>query len=505
MTHEQPRIGSRHGRPAPLRGPAKTLFLFLYLALAAFSPVAPAEANPSIAAIPCLACIRIRVGIPRIVRGPAADIADNRFTEIELPDGRFRGFDAHGETRAIDGKHPWDMGGPARVVLKPGPPGSYDSCGQWLNHAERIGAVTIGFIHDETACDYPAGQTHKSMSLATSADDGLTWHGLGQFLTGMDAPTPGRNTGEGDCTVVDGRDGYHYAYCFRPRDGALIVARAPSANLAPGNWKTYFRGRWDQPGLGGDATRLMNGSGVSVARWAATGTLVSTGWVQGGLGLFLSGNRTSFTRLPQPLLVLDPGIWRRPAPSELVAYPVLLDAGTGSNQLSNRWLLVHAYWPPGGGHADKYLVFRDVDVSIARSPVTPQVAVLLARWYSAALHDRWSTTAPVPGNGAVYRLEARSGYLMTVADAGAPTVELEDCVSQRPGHPDHLLAEKGFCEAHAYQRLRTAGWVYAAPRPGTLPLYRCYSARDRSHFASNAPDCEKLGVMERLLGYALKR
>lgn len=94
---------------------------------------------------------------------------------------------------------------------------------------------------------------------------------------------------------------------------------------------------------------------------------------------------------------------------------------------------------------------------------------------------------------------------MTVADAAKPSVELEDCVTQRPGHPDHLLAEKGFCEAHSYQRLRTAGWVYAQTQPGTIPLYRCYNPKDQSHFASNEPDCEELGTSERLLGYALRQ
>jgi hypothetical protein len=461
--------------------------------------------TPSVVAGVCPACISIRVGLPRVVRGPAADIADNRFTEIELPDGGFRGFDAHGETRAIDGVHPWDMGGPGRVVLQPGAPGTYDSCGQWLNHAERAGMVTLGLVHAETACNYSAGQTHKSMAWATSNDAGLTWRNLGQIITGTDHPTPGKNTGEGDCTAVDGHDGYYYAYCFRVRDGGLIAARAPASAPGPGNWRKYLDGRWDQPGLGGNATRLMGGSGVSAARWTTTGDLVLTGWVQDGLGLFLGRDHVSFKALAVPLLLVDPGNWHRPAASELVAYPVLLDAQNGGNQLSDSWMLVYAYWPPGGGHADKYLVFRDVTVSAARGPGRPQVGVLLARWYDVTLHDRWSTTAPVPGNGVSYRLEAQSGYLMTIPDAGGPTVELEDCVSERGGHPDHLLAEKGFCEAHAYQRLRTAGWVYAQARPDTIPLYRCYDSGQRSHFASNAPDCEKLGQAERLLGYALKQ
>ncbi|MDW4716403.1 hypothetical protein NQ256_24245, partial [Escherichia coli] len=90
--------------------------------------------------------------------------------------------------------------------------------------------------------------------------------------------------------------------------GSLIVARAPLADPGPGKWTKYFDGRWDQPGLGGQATRLRNGSGTSVARWAASGELVLTGWVPGGLGLFLSRDHVTLKAMPEPLLVLDPGI-----------------------------------------------------------------------------------------------------------------------------------------------------------------------------------------------------
>ena len=458
---------------------------------------------------PCADCLRIRVGLPRVLRGPAADIADNRFSEIQLPDGRFRGFDAHGDTRAIDGAHPWDMGGPARTVLTPGKAGTYDSCGQWMQHVEPAGASILGFVHDETACRYQVGQTHKSMSLALSNDYGLTWRDQGQILTGTDAPTPNKNTGEGDCTFLNGGDGYYYGYCGRPRDHATIVARAPISNPGPGKWVKFLGGKWDQPGLGGDATNLNlalgNGRSLSssAARWTSTGETVVIGWNGSNMALYLSADHTIFTSLREPLLVLDPGKWKRPDPSEVLAYAVMLDAKNGGNQLSNSWMLVYAYWPPYEGREKKYLVFRDVTVSVSNKPLSPQVGVLLARWYNASLHDRWSTTAAVPGNYAAYKLEKQSGYLMTVADASGPSIELEDCVSERPGHPDHLLAEKGFCAAHDYQRLRTAGWVYSKPQEHTVPLYRCYNAQEHSHFASNDADCEKLGTMERLLGYAL--
>jgi hypothetical protein len=464
----------------------------------------PSAAAETVTDQPCNSCIRIRVGLPHVARGPAADMADNHFTEVQMPGGGFRGFDAHGDTRAIDGRHPWDMGGPARIVLRAGQPGTYDSCGQWLNHAERAGATVLGFIHDETACHYQANfQTHMSTSLAVSTDYGLTWKSYGQILTGTDMPTANKQTGEGSCSTVNGQDGYYYAYCFRNRDGALIVARGPVSDPQPGKWMKFFQGNWDQPGLGGQATRLMNGSGVSAARWTTTGQTVLTGWVHGGLGLFVSSDHTTLTPLPEPLLAVDPGEWKRPAPSELIFYPVILDATTGANQLANSWMLVYAYMQPNEAGSQKYLVFRDVTVSTSDAPDTAQVGVLLARWYNAGLHDRWSTTAAVPGNDTTYKLEARSGFLMTTAPIGKPSTELEDCVSERPGHPDHLLAQKGFCEAHAYQRLRTAGWVYARQETNTQPLYQCYSDGEASHFASNRPDCEGKGRMETLLGYDL--
>jgi hypothetical protein len=464
---------------------------------------------PSEAASPiCVRCLRVRVGVPVIVQGPASNIADNPFSEIALPNGQFRGFTANAETFAIDGNSPLDMSGPLRKVLGRAAPGRYGESGKWINHVERSGNMLFGWVHNETG-DAP-GQGLKSMSLATSRDDGLSWQDTGQIITGKGSVvSSGKITGEADCTAVDGRDGYYYAYCYRNENPAQIVARAPVADPGPGKWMKYFQGRWDQPGLGGEATGLAKGSDGNVARWATNGEIVLLGWTHGGMGLHLStapDTFTTFTDLPEPLLDADPGVWSRPAASELMSYPVLLDARTGSNQLSNSWMLAYLYIQPNESFNRRYLVMRNVLVSVSNTPVIPQVGVALARWYNAALHDHWSTTAPVPAlNGNAYRVEATLGYLMTAAGTDKPTVELEDCASHWPGHPDHLLDAKGVCEADPYhfQRLRTAGWVYRDAQARTVPLYRCYRAQERSHFTSNESDCEGAGSMERLLGYAL--
>jgi hypothetical protein len=462
---------------------------------------APAAARTP-AGSPCTECIRIRVGLPRVARGPSPGIPDSKFTEIRLPDGRFRGFSASATTYAIDGPTPWAMGGPAVPVLGPGAPGSYGASGKWINHVERSGNILLGWVHDETG-DAP-GQGLKSMSLAISKDDGLHWEDIGQIITGKDSLTHGKVTGEGDCGAVNGQDGYYYAYCGRTRDGATIVARAPVDNPAPKHWLKYYNGQWGEPGLGGDATGLASKS-AGLARWATTGQTVALGWLPGGLGLFFSRDHVAFSAVREPLLDLDTGIWRRPDPSELLAYFALLDASNGGEQLGDRWMMAYTYLQPNETFGQRYLVFRPVDVSFSPTPVSPQVGVLLARWYNKALHDHWSTTAPVPDNHGAYALEAQSGYLLTAVDPAKPSVQLEDCVSFWPGHPDHVLEVKGVCEAGHYARLRTAGWIYQKPQAQTVPLYRCYSARDKSHFASNKADCEGLGAMERLLGYALSQ
>jgi hypothetical protein len=345
------------------------------------------------------------------------------------------------------------------------------------------------------------------MSIALSKDNGLNWDDLGQIIVGTDSLTHGRVTGEGDCTAMNGEDGYYYAYCWRNTNPAEIVARAPVSDPRPGKWKKFYNDKWDQPGVRGESTGLPKGMGGSAARWTRDGEVLLLGGMHGGIGLQFSRDQktfTDFTPLPEPLMDLDSCTWKRPAPCEIVAYQDLLDAKTGNNQLSDSWFMAYMYLQPNEGFNKRYLVFRGVEVSISETPVRPQVGILLARWYDAKLKDRWATTAAVPApSGSAYKLEKQLGYLMTIA--GEQTVKLEDCASNWPGHPDHMLDQKYECDAGRYQRLRTAGWVYSKPQEHTVPLYRCYNSGDRSHFVSSESSCENLGKMEHLLGYALSQ
>ncbi len=452
----------------------------------------------------CTQCLTIRIGRPLVTRGPAGDELDTTYNAIKLASGQRRGFTSNASSYAVDGAEPWSTGGARRRVLSPGPAGAYNECGQWMNDTEKVAGGVHGFIHAERSCNYNVGQTHKSMAYGWSTDEGLSWSVRGQILTGTDAPAAGRITGEGDCTFVDGKDGYFYAYCLRARDWRTIVARAPVSNPGPGNWSKYFNGAWSQPGLGGDATSL-GFLGVAAGRWTANGDFLLLGtdkWF-GGLKLSFSRDRVNFTTVGEPLIPLDDENWNRPAPTELLAYPSIMNYDDVSNQVGGGFLLTHVYTQPGEGFDKRYLVFRDVWMGVSSSPVTPQVGIALSRWYNASAKDRWTTTAPVVGNFSAYAYDKHLGYVMTKPHPTLPSTRLEDCVSHWPGHPDHLLTNDGTCAPGGYTRLRTAGWLYRDPQPGTLPVYRCYDATDQSHFASNQADCEGLGRAEWLLGYAL--
>jgi hypothetical protein len=130
----------------------------------------------------CTECIRVRVGLPIVVQGPGPGIPDNPFNEIQLPNGRFRGFSASATTYAIDGASPSDMGGTPVPVLGKAPPGRYGDSGEWINHVEQSGNTLLGWAHDETG-DRP-GMGLKSMSMFVSENDGMNWRRLGQILMG---------------------------------------------------------------------------------------------------------------------------------------------------------------------------------------------------------------------------------------------------------------------------------------------------------------------------------
>lgn len=471
-------------------------------AMAVLATLMPTEAAPA-EGVPCLDCMRVRVGPPVVVRGPFPDELDAPFSALQLPDGSFRGFSANGSTYAIDGSTLWDMGGPRREVLQAGEPGSANECGRWLTSLTRSGDKLLGLVHQERICDYgPGGQTDKTMAIASSADNGLTWTDLGNIITGRDSPRRGTISGEGDCTMVDGHDGYLYAYCLRNSDWQTIVARAAAS--APTAWYKYQDGDWSEPGLGGEATAIgfLGPSAGYLQEFDAVAILTADPWF-GGVRLSLSRDKVTFADLDEPLLSIDGSDWERPAATDLIAYESILDPDSGSNNVGGRFLLSYIYVPPGKGFESRYLVHHEVTLAMEDAPLVVQTGMALSRWVAPDRDLYVTSTGPMTGDRLDYRHDAVLAHMLTHAPEGIESVKLEECASNWPGHLDQVLAVDGRCGAEGYTRERTAGWLYADEQPGTVPVYRCYNGQAVTHFASTAPDCEALGEPEFLLGYGL--
>ena len=330
----------------------------------------------------CAECVSVKLEHPVVVRGPSRHEPDAPVSIIELPDGTFRAFAANATTVAIDGATPFALGARSKVVLEPGPAGSASECGRWLTSVLQGRGALYGLIHNEQRCDYRDGETYKSMSIARSEDLGLTWNVLGQIITADEGPASGRQGGEGDCTAVDGHDGYWYAYCQRLRDWKNTVARAPRNDPAPGKWSKWSGNRMERAGAGrcgGCAERscrhefgLLDRGGGPCCCSRRPLRRCSCPPPRTRCTLPPSRNRSFF------MMPTTGSVRRRAISMPIQAWsPSMVSTISGSH-----FFLTYTYIPPGQDFTQRYLVMHEASIALAATPQRPQVRVALSRWTS---------------------------------------------------------------------------------------------------------------------------
>jgi hypothetical protein len=447
----------------------------------------------------CTGCISVKLEHPVVVWGPSRHEPDAPVSIIELPDGTFRAFAANGTTVAIDGATPFALGGRSKVVLEPGPAGSPSECGRWLTSVLQDGGALYGLIHNEQHCDYREGETYKSMAIARSEDFGLTWKVLGQIITAGEGPASGRQGGEGDCTAVDGHDGYWYAYCQRLRDWKNTVARAPRNDPAPGKWSKWSGNGWNAPGLGGAAAPLNGAVGMSSAYWTEVDAVLLLATTSSALQLSATKDKLNFATVSEPIILYDANDWKRPAASDLYAYPSMV-AQHGFNNIGSHFLLTYTYIPPGLDFTQRYLVIHEASIALGAAPQRPQVRLALSRWTSAD-GSKWVTTGPPIAAGRSYAFGGQLGYVMTAPSNQSASVKLDECFSARSGNG--FLSDAGRCVAEGAERRRVAGFAFRSQQPGTIAIYSCLS-RDYERFTSGGADCDSEGTRDRVLGYVFR-
>ncbi len=173
---------------------------------------------------------------------------------------RYTGPDIDHMTRVEDGAYPEGM----------------TSCwflgGMWYDPSERKLYAPMHIEHDGIRRTYPFS---RKIALATSTDKGRTWHYEGDIITSETYYYPhdffkfsgsGYGIGVADFGFyVDRRGGYFYVF---PDEGWASRATrsmrwnsraarcAISDKMAPGKWKYFYNGKWDEPALGGKSSTV---------------------------------------------------------------------------------------------------------------------------------------------------------------------------------------------------------------------------------------------------------
>jgi hypothetical protein len=196
-------------------------------------------------------------------------------------------------------------------------------------------------------------------------------------------------------------------------------------------------------------------------------------------------------------MLYDEYNWKRPAPSELYAYPSLI-ADRGYNNITRHFFLTYMYVPPNEDFTQRYLVAQEGWIAASPTPIAPQVRVALSRWTDAD-GDSWTTTGPTLSPRRSYKFDRRLGYVMTAMPEDG--MKLDECFSDATG--TGFLAPAGRCATAGSARRRPGGFLFRSQRAGTIPLYTCTTS-DNARFVSDRRDCEGKGGHESLLGFALQ-
>jgi hypothetical protein len=148
--------------------------------------------------------------------------------------------------------------------------GMYILGGIWYDAADK---KLYAPLHTEFRDLNPT--TYREIHLATSTDKGLTWKYEGPIIADTPPGAPRKSSkdfqgklysgGSGDHLIYgDERNGFVYVFTdhYTWGGGKFVrhcVARCAIADkLAPGKWRKFYNGGWDEPALGGKAS-YVNG------------------------------------------------------------------------------------------------------------------------------------------------------------------------------------------------------------------------------------------------------
>lgn len=262
----------------------------------------------------------------------------------------------------------------------------------------------LGFFHAEQ-CD--RSNYTASVGMATSSNDGRTWHIVGPVITGRRlAPRCSQVTGAGQPAAIITQDRqYIYLYYtdWPSSPGAtdvpaqIYVARAPLDQATnPAAYHKYDSGQWT-PGIGGDSSPVISppsdsplyAANVGVSYNTVLGRYLATVEVNDGFGYATSVDGITWT--PVTLFARFPfGQYPAKMGATWYSYPSLLDPTAPNDQVTgqNNYL----YYSEGiQGIEPHYMVRRSLTLVSG-----PERAITLPRPVEQVVVVPYGQTTQVP-------------------------------------------------------------------------------------------------------------
>lgn len=318
-----------------------------------------------------------RPGVPLNWCAPGADAhlaaysPDGQHPVLREDDGTLAMFWPGPDSYLARGRTLFELG-EAKPVLRRGADDDFDNGGAWLYSVlRRQNGGLLGFYHaeDHRFPDTPDSGwiAYKSIARCVSGDGGETWGERAQIVTAHEPkPRRARWSGLGDHSVVRDEERKRFV-CFFQENGLLCVAESTDEEGRPGTWRKWFKGRFQEPGLGGRATPIPGLSrrpggnpsllwSASLKRW----TMAWHGW-DGNLWFSTSEDLTTWAA-PRLLLARPPGgkVW----------YPTLIEDAT-SGDGAGLWLL-HAEFADEETNTRRAVLRRLEFTASAEGPSVPR-------------------------------------------------------------------------------------------------------------------------------------
>jgi len=437
----------------------------------------------------CPSCYQVTVGPARYYSGPSWRIPDGPIVALNYK-GRLLMYQGNGNGELVANGTEFDDWIPSPIeTLKKGNPGQFDSCGSWIMRALTLDSGKIvGFYHAETACDYNNnGQTRKSGGYSESSDGGRTFTKPGYPNNRVvDSGSPiliGLPSGEGDFSVVL-RGDWFYLFFANVETYHTGVARAwKTSGGYPGSFKKYYNGQWNEPGVGGDSSKIANMVGPQTYIHTPSNSFVSAGnfnpyWNRGFM-MSVSDNALDWRYFADPLVTPDPI-----TSTDQIMYPSFMGP-TGGYDIGSKFYFFYMWVPPGKTWTHRYQILKDITLTyVGYNSTAPSTKLALTSFRSSETGETWqSTEIALPP----YTATNVVGYVMTRPYSNSFAVY--DCYNYDT--KDHFVgtADECFLSGAGIEAPRMLGYVWSTRTGDSSAVYRCTGA-NQDTFLSTDTQCE---------------